>query len=315
MTGLLKYGVWTAGLALVAVGAAVPTAHAAPPTRISDHTLDIVCTGTADGIRATVRASSSELAGTSSFVALSDARTGDFVGYGSAGSDWNAGTVRAGIPVTDRDDQPAGAVYFAAAYSPAGAAQTVSDSFNDGNIHVAEQHSTTVFAITDPTLSYGRTTFTDLRCDGSMVDGSLFVTNPAVHVSRSTGLMYECTADNLSSWYIEGPLDDLFVDVEYADVPQGQASGIIDSGPGSDWTGEFPLQVADEPTGSVAVTASLGRAGRPLHLTEGKTGMRNHAQLTPYPFGMTIDGPGAPATLSCTLYDLRLTWMMPNPAG
>lgn len=313
MNKVLRCGAWAAGVALAAVCTATPAAQGAPPTRIIDHTRDVVCTGTNDGIRATVRAGLSELAGSSSFVALSDATTGDFVGYGSATSDWTDGTVRAAVPVTDRDDQPAGEVYFAAAYTPTGSPQTVSDTFNDGNIHVAEKHTTTAYAISSAILSYRGSTFTDLRCDGSAVDGSLIFTNPAVHVSRSTGLMYECTTDNLSSAYIQGPMDELFVDVQYADQPDGQASGIIPTGPGSDWSGEFRLQVADEPAGNVAVSAHIGPAGRPLHATDGDTGMRNHARLTPYPFSMTIEGPGAPATLTCTLYDLRLTWMSPNP--
>lgn len=313
MNSVLRRGTWAVGTALAVVCTAVSAAQAAAPTRISDHTRDVVCTGTSEGIRATVRAGLSDLAGSSAVVSLSDAATGDFVGYGSAAGDWTDDTVRAAVQLTDRDDQPVGEAYFAATYTPTGSPQTVSDTFNDGNIHVAEKHTTTAYTIGSVTFSYRGLTFTDLRCEGSAVDGSLMFTNPAVHVSRSSGLMYECNADNLSSWYIEGPMNELFVDVQYSDVPQAQADGLIDSGPGSDWTGEFRLQVADEPAGNVAVRAHIGRADRPLHATEGDTGMRNHARLTPYSFSMTIDGPSTPGSLTCTLYDLRLTWMNLNP--
>jgi hypothetical protein len=312
---MIKRFAWVAGLALVGVAALPSTAQAAPPTRIVDHTTSVFCTGVADGIEVTVRAESSELAGTESAVNLSDPTTGEFIAFGSAGSDWTAGGVRAAIPVSDRDDQPAGDVYFSASFAPSGPATTTSSKFNDGNIHVVERHTEQALAVSDVVLTYGRTTFTDLRCDGAIVDGSLTFTNPAVHVAFSSGLMYECTAKNLQSWYIEGPLDELFVEFEYADTPGAEASGVIHVDPGSSWSGDFRLQISDEEAGPVAVTADLGRAGKPLHSTEGRTGMRNHARLTPYPFRMTIEGPGAPATLDCTLYDLRLTWRTPNTAG
>jgi hypothetical protein len=68
------------------------------------------------------------------------------------------------------------------------------------------------------------------------------------------------------------------------------------------WT---DLQIADEPAGTVDASATLNRSGPPSHFTEGETGMRNHFQVVPHDFTMTIEGPNAPAILDCTLYDVR----------
>jgi len=43
--------------------------------------------------------------------------------------------------------------------------------------------------------------------------------------------------------------------------------------------------------------------------------MRNHFQVTPYHFSLVIEGPGAPAELDCTLFQVRHTLHMPNPSG
>lgn len=299
------------GMALATVTATASSAHAAPPTRVVDHTMDVICTGASNGVEITVRAEQSELSGSSSFTDISTA-TGEFLAYGSSTSDWSSDSVRTLIPVSDIDDQPAGEVYFSASFTPAGEPETIRSRFNDGNVHVVEQHSETALQVSDVVLTYGDTTFSEVRCDGAIVDGSLFFTNPDVHVSFSSGLAYDCDATNLDSWFISGPLDDLFVDVEYADVPGAQASGIVDVAEGATWSGEFPLQISDEPAGTVGVTATLGRSGQPIHVTDGKTGMRSQAQITPYPFTVTLQGPAGPATLDCTLSDIRFTWRAPN---
>lgn len=317
-------------LALVGTAAlASPlVAHAAPPTRIVDRTTDVVCTGVSEGVKITVRAAQSELAGTQGAVQLSDAVSGESIGrYDFGTSDWGDGTFRAAIPVYGLQDEPVGEVYFSGSYRPTGEPQTVRDSFNAGNVHVVEKHTVTTLAVSGVTLTYddndstpGDVTFTQLSCEGSAVDGSLFFTNPATLVQIGTRVVFdpeECRTTNVSGFTleaIEGTVDELYVEVSYADRPGLTASGVVAVDRGS-WQGELRLQRDDEPdAGRVGATATLER-GRPFHATEGKTGLRNHIQVTPYHFTLAIEGPGAPAELSCTLFQVREKQHMLNPAG
>jgi hypothetical protein len=162
----------------------------------------------------------------------------------------------------------------------------------------------------------GDVTFSDLTCEGSLVEGSLFFTNPATLVQFTTDMVFfadDCTMTNVEEFTIEGTLDELFVEVTYADRPQASASGLIVRDGGT-WQGEFRLRVLDEPVGTVTASATLQR-GRPFHSTEGDTGMRTHFQVTPYHFTLVIEGPGAPAELDCTLFQVREKRHMPNASG
>lgn len=84
---------------------------------------------------------------------------------------------------------------------------------------------------------------------------------------------------------------------------------------GGSWQGQFQLQISDEPAGTVDASATLERSGPPSHATEGKTGMRNHLQVTPYHFTLDLEGPDASATLDCTLYQVRQKLHYLNPNG
>lgn len=302
-------------------------AHAAPPTRIVDETADVVCTGVSQDVEITVSVTRSDLAGTQSAVQLSYASTGETIGRFDTGtSDWGDGTFRAAIPVLGRGEEegePVGEVYFAGSYTPAGEPQVIRDKFNAGNVHVVEEHIVTPLAISVVTLTYddndtipGDVTFADLTCEGSAVKGSLFFTNPATLVQIGTGLFQDpagCTTSNVEEYSIEGTLDELFVDVYYADRPEANASGLVFVDGGT-WQGEFRLQISDEPAGTVDATATLER-GRPYHASEGENRTRTHFQVTPYYFTVVIEGPGAPAELECTLFQVREKTHMPNPSG
>ena len=64
----------------------------------------------------------------------------------------------------------------------------------------------------------------------------------------------------------------------------------------------------------MAEAATLER-GRPFHATEGTNRMRTHFQVTPYHLTFVIEGPGAPAELDCTLFQVRHKVHLPNPTG
>jgi hypothetical protein len=311
------------GLLGTAAFAFPPVAQAAPPTRIVDRTADVVCTAVSQDVKITVGVARSDLAGTDSRLQLSYASTGERIGGGAGTSDWADGTFRAVIPVLDNQDQPAGEVYFSGSYTPTGEPQLTRDRYNVGNVHVVEEHTQTLVTISDVTLTYddndtspGDTTFLDPTCEGSLVEGSLSFTNPATLVQFGTDLFQDpegCTTSNVDQYTIEGTLDELFVDVTYADRPEANASGLVVADGGT-WQGEFRLQISDEPAGTVDATATLER-GQPYHATEGATGMRNHFEVTPYHFTLVIEGPGAPAELDCTLFQVRQKLHMPNPSG
>lgn len=314
-------------LLVTAIFASPLEAQAAPPTRIIDETSDVVCTGVSQDVEITVSVARSDLAGTQSAVQLSYASTGETIGRFDTGtSDWGEGTFRATIPVLGRGEEegePVGDVYFSGSYTPAGEPQLIRDKFNAGNVHVVEEHIVTPLAISDLTLTYddndstpGDVTFADLTCEGSTVEGSLFSTNPATLVQIGTGLFQDpagCTTTNVEEYSIEGTLDELFVDVYYADRPEANARGLVVVDGGT-WQGEFRLQVFDEPAGTVDATATLDR-GRPYQASEGVNRTRTHFQVTPYYLTLVIEGPGAPAELECTLFQVREKTHMPNPSG
>lgn len=215
-------------------------AHAAPPTRIVDRTADVVCTAVGQGVEITVGASRSKLAGTDSRLQLSYASSGETIGDGRSTSDWGDGTFRAVIPVLGRGEeegQPIGEVTFSGSFTPSGDPQPTRDKFKAGNVHVVEEHLETPLAISNVTLTYddndavpGDITFSDLTCEGSLVEGSLFFTNPATLVRFQTDVVFfadDCTRSNVREFTIEGTLDELFVEVTYADRPEATAGGLI----------------------------------------------------------------------------------------
>ena len=320
-------------VSLGVVGAATlalaPPAHAAPPTRIVDQFSDVACTGVSQGVEITVRATRSDLGGTESSVQLSFPG-GDTIGGGDSTSDWGDGTFRAVIPVLDLDEQPAGDVYFSGSFTPTGEPESTRDKFNVGNVHVVQERAQTLLAVSDVVLTYddndsspGDVTFpfSDLTCDGFLVNASLFFTNPATVVEFTSDLFFfpdECTTSNVQEGFIietteGGTIDELFVDIVYADRPEANASGLVVADGGT-WEGELRLQISDEPAGTVAGTATLERE-RPFHDTQGDTGMRTHFQVTPYHFTLVVEGPGAPAELDCTLFQVREKTHIPNPFG
>jgi hypothetical protein len=206
---MLKRAVLIGLIATAALGLA-PTAQAAAPTRIVDRTIDVICTAVSEDVEITVAAARSDLAGTDSAVQLSYASTGETIGgFVNGDSDWGDGTFKALIPVLDLNDRQIGEVYFAGRYSPAGGPVQTQDKFNVGNVHVVEEHSETPLAISGVVPKYGDLTFDDPTCEGSMIEGSLFFTNPATVVQFGSDLLYfpdQCTLDNIDSWTIEGPL-------------------------------------------------------------------------------------------------------------
>jgi len=262
-------------------------AQAAPPTRIVDRTADVVCTAVSEDVEITVGVSRSDLTGTHSAAQLSYASTGERIGsFFDGTSEWGDGTFRAVIPVQDNQNQPAGEVIFGGRIKPPGEPQLTRDKFNAGNVHVVEEHIVTPLSVGDVTLTYndndtspGDVAFSDLTCEGSLVEGSLFFTNPAPLVQIGTDLLQEpdgCTTSNVDQYFIGGTLDALFVDVTYADRPEANASGLVVADGGT-WQGEFRLQISDEPAGTVDATATFER-GQPYHATEGETGMRNKSR-------------------------------------
>ena len=316
------------GLVVAATSALAPPAHAAPPTRIVDQTADVACTRVSHDVKITVGVARSDLAGTQSSVQLSFPGVAT-IGGGESTSDWGDGTFRAVIPVFDLDEQPAGEVYFSGSYTPIGEPEITRDRFNVGNVHVVQEHTVTLLAVSDVTLTYddndttpGDVTFAfaDLSCEGSLVEGSLFFTNPATVVEFGSNLFFdsdECTTSNVQEGFTIAAtgdiINELFVDIFYADRPEANASGLIVADGGT-WEGELRLQISDEPAGTVTATATLER-GRPFHATEGETGMRNHIQVTPYHFTLVVEGPDAPAELDCTLFQVRQKLHTPNTSG
>ena len=278
--------------------------------------MEVICTAVSDDVEITVGVARSELAGTESRVQLSQASTGETIGRGGGSSEWGVGTFQAAITVFDNDGAMVGEVFFSGGYAPTGEPERTVNRFNAGNVHVVEDHTETVAEVSDVVLRFGDITFANPDCVAFLTDGSLFFTNPATVVSFGTSLVHECTGTNLliEQTTIADTLDELFVDVWFADRPDANASGLVIAADGV-WQGEFRLFVADEPAGTVAASATLVRSGQPFHATEGPTGMRNHFQVTPYQFTMSIDGPEAPASLDCTLFEVRQKLHFVNPAA
>lgn len=303
------------GAALSAALTLTTPASAAAPTRVVDETAQVICTGVEDDVELTVRASRSDSEGTSSALQLSYASTGERIGGGEGTSDWGDGTFRALVPATGQTEEPIGEVYFAGTYAPSGDPVRTVNRFKDANIHVVEDHTETPVALSNVVVQYGDLTFDDLRCEGGLTSGSLFFTNPATRVDFGSFLGYECTGTNVAkdSASIEGTLDELFVNLTFADRPDASVGGLVRAS-GDSWQSEFNLQIADEPAGTVAATGTLVRSGNPANVTDGKKGMRSHAQVTPYRFTLTVAGPDAPASLTCTLQDVRQKLHSPNTA-
>lgn len=109
------------------------------------------------------------------------------------------------------------------------------------------------------------------------------------------------------------PGDVTFGDLTYADRPEANASGLVVADGGA-WQGEFRLQISDEHADPVGASATLER-GRPYHATEGENRTRTQFQVTPYYFTLVVEGPGAPAELECTLFQVREKKHMSNQLG
>ena len=72
--------------------------------------------------------------------------------------------------------------------------------------------------------------------------------------------------------------------------------------------------ISDEPAGTVDATATFER-GQPYHTTEGETGIGEPLPGDAVTLTLVIQGPGAPAELGCTLFQVRHKLHTPNPSG
>lgn len=303
-----------AATALILPAAAPATAS--PPTRIAQTFTSVVCEAWDGDVRVVVGAERAvvrvndepEEVVTGSRAQVS--RDGETLGT-SAGtpSDWTDTSVRVTMPVTDRDDNPAGEVSFAASYAPGGAPQTYESSFKDGNRRVVERGAEAALDLSDVVVQRDGVTLEVARCDGSVVDASVTFTNPRMLVQRGSALPYEdcVTTGQLGVPFLysdTGSVAELFVESQVGDDEELLLRGLISAAKGS-WSGDLELSLSGEEVGRVPSTATLTRL-RPFHETQ----RSSQVHVTPYRFAVDA---GALGSFTCTLYSVQIKEQFPNP--
>jgi hypothetical protein len=292
-------------LGAVVAGLCAPTAaQAAAPTRIKDRTIEVSCSAVGTGgEEINFYVASSDLSGTFGAVQASTA-DGENLGRGEGSSDWTASSFRASVPVYDLDDSEIGSAYLSGSYRVESGGERFTSKFKDGNIRVVEDHTYTPVTVRDVTLTFPGVTMVDTTCDATQTNGSLFFTNPTAHVGRDGGLVSEdCTLVNAEAFFFEGTIDALGVGLVYADAPDYSAFSPSMDLSGGSWTGTFNAANDDGPI-AVDAQVRMEQAGEPVKLGDsGKWGSERFV-ITPYELVVRVDGPGAPAEVTCSMVDV-----------
>jgi Tfp pilus assembly protein FimT len=295
----------TVALAALGAGLAVPTAaEAAAPTRVNDRAVDIACSATgAGGEDVNFYVGTSELAGSVGAVQASTS-DGEYLGRGEGTSDWTADSFRSSVEIYDLDDRAIGTAYLSGHFSLVGTPERYTSKFKDGNIRVVEDHSFTAVSVRDVTITFPGVELGDVSCDGSQVVGSLFFTNPTAHVGRDGGLVVQdCSMVNAEGFFLEGTLDALGVGLSYSDNPDYSAFSPEMDVSGGQWTGTFNAANDDGPI-PVDAHVTLRQSGDTVKVKDsGKWGAERFV-MTPYELVVHVDGPTAPAEVTCQLVDV-----------
>lgn len=282
-------------------------AHAAAPTRISDHTTGIGCEAVDGSTKLQFIIARSDLNGTQALAKI--ALDGEFVSAGSGESDWSVpGAFRASVELTNDEGEVVNTAYLRGSYSADGPGERTLNRFKDGNINVVEDHTTWSLTLTDIELVLDGVTLSDVDCAGDSQDGYLSYTNPSSYVARGGFFADgECVADNAVDFSFYGAIDEMYVQFGYGDTDDWSASSAgmnLADGP---FNGTFTLNDGEGPAGDVAATAALVRNGEVKRLVNKDGVMSDRWVMTPYQLTVTAQGPNAPISATCTFYQVEST--------
>ncbi|PZF83454.1 hypothetical protein [Jiangella anatolica] len=280
-------------------------AAAGEPTRVDDE-VTFAYLEAADGDRGLdISLARSATAGTEARARLWGGPEGEHLAQGSGTSEWTGSTFRATVELVVDDGAPGGTVTVAGTYTLAGDPQQDVQKFNDGNVRVHMEHTTTALAIDDVTVALDGVPWELQFADGYHELGELFVTNPATYVGHEEFVAFgEPKAENATDFFVEGTLDDLGVTFAYADAPI-HAAGAIDLTGGS-WTGTLRMMdESGETVGEATGTATLTPNGRPTRLVDDTHGGFERWTVTPYLLTLTVEGPIAPVRVTVEVADVR----------
>ncbi|TDC49182.1 hypothetical protein E1212_18995 [Jiangella ureilytica] len=291
--------------ALVSGFAATAPAAAGEPTRMDDEVTFAYLEAADEDRGLDIALARSATTGTEARARLWGGPEGEHLAEGSGTSDWTGSTFRATVELSDDDGAPAGTVTVAGTYTLAGDPQQDVQKFNDGNIRVHMEHTTTALAIADVTVALDGVPWELRFADGYHELGHLFVTNPATFVGREEFVAFgEPKAENATDFFLEGALDDLGVTFAYADAPI-HAAGAVDLRGGS-WTGTLRMiDESGETVGEAAATATLTPNGRTTRLVDHTHGGVERWTVTPYLLTLTVEGPVAPVRVTIEVADVR----------
>ncbi|RIQ28612.1 hypothetical protein [Jiangella rhizosphaerae] len=294
--------------AVAAVTSAVLTAGpaaAGEPTRVDDD-VTVAYLEAADGDRGLdISLARSATAGTEALARLWGGPEGDHLAEGSGTSEWTDSTFQATIELFDDDGAPAGTVTVAGSYTPAGEPRRDVQRFNDGNVRVHMDHTTTALALEAVTVALDGVPWELRFADGHHELGHLFVADPATYVGREEFVAFgEPKAENATDFFLDGTLKDLGVTFAYADAPIHAAGG-IDVADGS-WEGTLRMMdESGEVVGEAPATATLTPLGRTTRLFDQVRGGFERWTATPYLMTLTVAGPVAPVRVTVEVTDVR----------
>jgi hypothetical protein len=283
------------------------TANAAAPTKIRDHTESIGCEVFEGSLKMQFFVARSDLAGTQAGAKI--VRDGEWVAEGYSESDWSTpGAFRAAVDLRDAEDRVIHTAYLSGSYAKVGAGSRVVNNFKDGNIRVVEDHTTWPLALSNIKLVLDDVVLNGVDCAGDSEDGYLSYANPASYVVRGNFVAdTDCVTDNTRDFYVYGAVDELYVEFGYADSDDWSASspGLnLVAGP---FAGTFRLNDGNGPAGDVTATASLVPNGAVKRLVTKDGVFSERWVMTPYLLKVTADGPNAPITATCTVYQVEAT--------
>lgn len=303
-----------AALVALAAGVAIAIpAVAAPPTRISD-TVSMAFVDAAEADRTLeIALWRSEVAGMEAVATLHGGPEGSFLAEGWGPSDWTDTTFRATIELFDDDGATAGTVTVEGSYAPDGQPSQDVQKFNDGNLRVHMDHTTTELALDGVSVALDGVGWDTTPAGGFHEVGKLFVTNPATFVHRDQYVAFgESETENIEDFFLDGTLDDLGVNITFADA-DAHTAGAIDVSRGA-WSGTFRLlDLSGEELGEVAATATLTPLGAPTRLFDRVRGGYEKWTVTLYELILTVEGPIAPARLTVQIADV--SYAIHTPPG
>ncbi|NEE03883.1 hypothetical protein [Phytoactinopolyspora halotolerans] len=302
------------GIAVIGLATAAP-ATAESPTRVSDTTTSAFIEASEGDRSLEIGLWRSDAAGTQAYARLSGGPEGEHIAEGWSTSEWQETTFRATIEVFDDDGRAAGTVNVNGSYAPAGEPIQNVQKFNDGNVRVHMDHTFTELAIDDVAVTLDGAEWEIGFTGGEHEVGTLFYTNPATYVTRGQYLAFgDASTENIADYSLEGTLDDLGLNVEFADA-EASTAGALDLSSGA-WTGTHRLLAeGGEELGDVQVTATLTPSGKPIRLFDHLRGGYERWTVTLYELVITVEGPQAPARLVVEVADVSYAIHTPPEGG